>query len=233
MNAPEHALLMIGSAKGRKSTSEALGSHLLERLDERGLETDTARVHEALKKEDDRNALLEAVEEADLLLLACPLYVDSLPAHVTKLLELTAERRQDQRAPRSQRLVAILNCGFPEAFHNDTALAICQRFAHETGIEWAGGLALGGGETIAGRSLQNMGFLGFLARNPRKALDLAAAALAQGDVIPDEAATLMAKPLVPARLYEWAASRAWKKRAKKHGVAHTLDARPYQDGSAE
>lgn len=45
-------------------------------------------------------------------------------------------------------MVGIVNSGFPEAFHNDTALAILRRFAAETGFQWAGGLALGGGGTI-------------------------------------------------------------------------------------
>lgn len=221
-----NALLIVGSGKPRFSNSEALGLYLVKRLTGLGVATEVVRTRQALKKHADPAAFLETVERADLLVLTFPLFVDSLPAQVTRALELIAARRRANPAPKPQQFAALVNCGFPEAVHNETALAICKQFAKETGIAWAGGLALGGGEALGGRPLEA---LGFFTRRPRKALDLAAAALAEGRPVPEEAAALMAKPLMPSSLYNWLARRQWRKRARKNGALDLLDARPYPD----
>lgn len=65
--------------------------------------------------------------------------------------------------------MAIANCGFPEANQNRFALAICEQFALETGIQWVGGLALGMGGNISGKSFDK---LGSMVANVKKSLDL-------------------------------------------------------------
>ena len=92
-------------------------------------------------------------------------------------------------------MLAIANCGFPEAQRNATALAICRQLADEAGFAWAGGLALGEGGAIVGRSLAEVGGM---AHNVVDALDLAAAALAAGEPAPTEAVALLARPFIPA-----------------------------------
>jgi putative NADPH-quinone reductase len=154
-----HVLLLVGSAKRPRSTSESLGTYLGERLGERRFEAETLLLHRALKsdasadKKHPCEELLAAADRADVLVIAFPLYVDSLPYLVIQAMEHIARHRKDAHRQargkgKSQRLVAIVNCGFPEARQNDTALAICRQFAREAGFEWAGGLALGGGEAI-------------------------------------------------------------------------------------
>lgn len=218
-------VLLVGSAKRPRSTSESLGTYLVERLRERGLACEMILIYRSLRSDEGRRALLAAIERADILLLAFPLYVDSLPSLVIRTLELLAECRQTSAKTRKQRLLAIVNCGFPEAHHNDTALAICRRFGKEAGFEWSGGLALGGGEAIDGQLLPGVKVM---ARNVIKSLDLTADALAAGEPIPQEAVRLMAKPFLPSWMYTWLGERRWRQRAKKHGVRDELDTRPYQ-----
>lgn len=224
MSGPPQVLLLIGSAKRPRSTSESLGTYLLQRLAERGYATQTLFIYRSLATEAGRSTLLAAVDSAGLVVLATPLYVDSLPALVTRTLESIAEHHRACSTLEMQRLVAIVNCGFPEALHNDTALAICRRFAKETGFQWAGGLGLGGGEAINGRPLSKVKRM---ARNVIKSLDLAAENLARGEAISQEAVELMAKPFVPNWVYVWLGEWGWRRRAKKFGVQHQLDARPY------
>jgi len=104
---------------------------------------------------------------------------------------------------------------FPEAGQCDTALAISRRFASEVGMKWLGGLALGQGGAIEGKPLTEAGGK---ARNARKALDLAADALANDLPIPEETVSLMAKPIVPRLFYNMLINRMWKKRAKRFGA---------------
>lgn len=224
------ALLLVGSAKRPQSTSESLGRYLLARLATRGYETETAILYQSFRADRRCESLLEAAHHADLLVLAFPLYVDSLPSLVIRTLELMAEHRRIKSSRRTQRLAAIVNCGFPEAHQCDTALAICRRFAQETGLEWAGGLALGGGEAINGQPVLKVKGL---ARNVIKALDLAGEALAAGEPVPQRAIRLMAKPLMPAWTYTWVAGWRWKRRARQHGMRAKLNARPYQTFRSE
>lgn len=226
MDPPRRVLLLIGSAKRQRSTSDVLGTTLVERLRGHGLEDETLFLHRSVHTEERRRQLLAATERADLVVLATPLYVDALPYLVVRAFELIAEHRRTGPDPDRQRLVAILNCGFPEAHHNDTALAICRQFARETGFEWAGGLSLGGGEAISGRPLETKGRM---VRNVSRALELSADALAEGEPLPEEAVKLMATPLVPARLYTWLGARRWRRQSKEHGVKARLGDRPYED----
>jgi hypothetical protein len=159
-----------------------------------------------------------------VLVIAFPLYVDSLPYLVIRAMEHIARHRQARGEGKSQRLVSIANCGFPEAHQNDTALAICRQFAREAGFEWAGGLALGGGEAINGKSLSQVKGM---ARNVIKSLDLTADALAEGQMVPQEAVGAMATPITPAWAYALLGGMGWKRRAKKHGAQKKLRDRPY------
>jgi NAD(P)H-dependent FMN reductase len=218
-----NGLLMIGSAKRPRSTSEVLGAYLLERLAERGFETGRVLLPRAVRSEDGRAALLEAVAQADLVILSFPLYVDSLPAPAIHALELISEARGEGGLA-GKRLVALSNCGFPEARHNETALAVCRHFAEGMGMAWAGGLALGGGQAINGRALTD---LGGMARDVIAALDRTVEALAEGGDVPPEAVERMAQPLTPAWMYVRLGGLGWRFQAMKHGAHRQIHARPH------
>jgi hypothetical protein len=252
----KHALLLVGSAKpAGASASEALGTYLLDRLAEFGFTTDKVLGFRALRTEARTQALLEAVDSCDLFVLAFPLYVDTLPYLVTRALERIAQHRQGQFGAHRPRFLAIANCGFPEAHHNDTALAICRQFARAANLDWAGGLARGAGQPLGGRPLAESGGV---ARDAITALDLAADILAaggrvvpgdgvQGDIVgrdvacnvstgrmdvgdreyENNAAVVMARPFMPTRLYMVMGDFGWRMEAMRNGVYRQLNARPF------
>ena len=225
MTSPKIALLLIGSPKlAGESSSESLGTHLLERLAERGIQTETHYVARAMRTETRTHELLEAVDRADLFILAFPLYVDSLPYLVTQALERIAAHRQALPSPIPASFLAIANCGFPEAEHNATALAICRQFAAEAGFTWAGGLSLGEGGAISGRPLAEAGGM---AHNAVAALDLAATALADGKPALEEAVALMARPFIPASAYMLMGDVGWLMEARRNRALTRLAARPF------
>ena len=88
-----NAFLLVGSPKGHKSASYLLGSMLTEGMRKRGAAVNEGMVHEGLRTEDGTARLLDSVDAADLVIFAFPLYIDSLPAPFTRLLERIAERR--------------------------------------------------------------------------------------------------------------------------------------------
>ena len=117
-------------------------------------------------------------------------------------------------------------CGFGSTPNCGSALEVCRLFAKQTGFNWAGGLAMGGGGIIEGLPLAE---IGGRVRNQRKALELAANALSQGDPIPEEALILMSKLVIPRRFYLWMANRSWKGEAKKNGAENKLYDQPCKE----
>jgi len=220
---PRRALVLVGSPRGNASVSAALANHLGTLLTERGLTVTTAWIHKSLRTDPGLRGLGEAMKEADVIALACPLYVDSLPGPVIEGFEILGRERAMAVSPRP-RFLAMVNCGFPEGVHTDTALAICRLFADDAGLEWIGGLGIGGGGMLAGKPLVE---LGGRARAVTRALALTANAVSEGRVVPEEAQRLVRTPPVPAWLYRFFADWSFSQEAKKHGTRGRMGERPY------
>ncbi len=222
----QQALLLVGSPKTRKSTSVSLGGYLYQQLENQGVETKTIYLYTVLSSPRRWQALLDALDVADLVTLAFPIYVDTLPAPVIGALERLALHRKEHGQSRRQLFAAIANCGLPEVEHTRQGLANCQAFARQAGFIWAGSLALGKGEIINGVPLVEGGGM---TMKIRQGLDLAALALARGQQIPEEASNMVATPIVPHWLYRimgWWRTRRW---AKSHGAHRLLKQRPYAE----
>jgi hypothetical protein len=142
-------------------------------------------------------------------------------------MEYLCARRKEEKPRKEQPLAALVNSGFPEPAQSATALAIYREFAAEAGFAWAGGLAFASGQAaIDGKPLEKAGFM---ARNVRRSLDLAAAALSEGKPVPDEARSLAAKPLVPVWMFLPIGNLLWwRSRVKDKGVWNAMRARPYE-----
>ena len=222
---PRHAVLLVGSPRTRKSTSASLGGYLFEQLSTRGVETVTIHLYTSLNSPERMEKLYALLNSADLVVLAFPLYVDSLPAPVISALERIAVHRSGH--PDRPRFAAIANCGFPEVHHNDAALAICAEFAGSVGFKWMGSLALGGGEgLIHGMPLNEMDGR---AIPLKKSLDLAAEALANGEPVPQSSRDLLANPIIPSWMYKIFGGFGWRQQARRYGVQSRLRSRPYID----
>jgi len=226
------ALLIVGSPKTiEPSASGILGGFLLDRLRERGWETESLTLRANMNRPEGENELLAQVDRAGLVLLAFPLYVDALPYLVTKALAALVAHRAGG-SPSAQRVVGIVNSGFPETRQNAVALAICREFAAQSGFTWAGGLALGGGGVIGGRPLKDAKHSGPPVKHISEALEMTATALAEGLPVPAEAVRTIAKSPVPflpwRRLYMWMGGKGFRKLAAQNGVGKgQLLAQPY------
>jgi hypothetical protein len=228
MQKPIRATLLVGSPRGSRSTSNSLGTYLVEKLNQNGVATEKVYICQCLGSDEKRAALLQLVDKSDLIILAFPLYVDSLHSQVVETLELIAEHQKGKREPDKKCFVAIANSGFPEAKHNNTALAVCRIFAKQIGFTWSGGLAMGGGEMIAGRPFAE---IGGRVRNQMKALEMAADALAKGEAIPEKAVVLMSRLGIPRWMYLWMGNKGWRHEARKHIETNKMYDQPCKEVS--
>jgi hypothetical protein len=219
----QRAVVLVGSAKpAGASTSEALGRHLCARLNERGAATTLMSVGRSPRSQVERS-LAAALVDADLFVLATPLYVDSLPYLVTRTMEQLARSSTRRRSPCA--FAAIINCGFPEAEQCETALDILRAFARRARLDWAGGLAMGEGGAIDGSTLES---LGRLTRHVRTALDRAASELSEGRPVPAAAVEQFARRLMPGRVYTFMGNLGLRRRAARNRVDTSLEARPFE-----
>ena len=216
---------LIGSPRAH-STSQMLAHRILDPLAATGWQAETLRITAAVRAEA-RWATLEAtVRAAQVVVLAFPLYVDTLPAGTTLALERLAASYRLQPPDPAQRWLAIVNCGFAEARHNDLALAICRQFARAAGVAWSGGVSIGGGGLLSGQPLEARGGM---TRGLIQAFDGMVAALAEGRPVPEEAFALASRPLCPGWLYFTMANLGMLKVAYDHKVLFRLNARPYAE----
>ncbi|MEM2143570.1 MAG: hypothetical protein QXS20_07280 [Candidatus Thorarchaeota archaeon] len=217
-----HAILMVGSPRTERSSSNAIADYLGTHLREHGVTIEKLFIHR-INNDSDLLNLSTSIASSDIVVLCAPLYVDSLPAPVLRILQrIAADRTRDP--PNSPLFGVVINCGYPEASQCTCAIEICRLFASRAHLRWAGGIAFGAGPSIGGRPLEQTGGA---TRFLRPALERAAEALASGVPIPDDAITLAAKPILPSRLYSFIVRRRWLKAARHHGVDKKLDARPF------
>jgi len=221
---PARVAILIGSPKPKgTSASEALARAL-------ELRFGRARVHVEIHfatqfVHDDWRAAKAAdtMAACDLLLLVTPLYVDSFPGPTTHALELVAAARA--RASTPARFALLVNCGFPEAEQNRTAVRIARHFADQASYAWGGALPLGGGGVVTGGSPldESKGAV----RHVVRALDLATAALVNGDAVPPEALEEIVKAPIPDAVYRMIGDLGWRWQVHRHGLPQSeLHARP-------
>jgi hypothetical protein len=222
----KRGLILVGSPRGKKSTSTSLGKYLKGRLEEKGLETELLWINRQVTTEQRITEMLEAVDRADIVVLTAPLYDDCQPYIVVKTMEAIAARGKIMG---SIRFIPIINCGFPEPEHiTAVSISLYHKFATTVGFRWAGSLAVGGGEMLQGASGKTLEDLGKMTARVRRALEEIADALAADNSLPDKSLRTVPnffyKPVLK-KLILGMNNAGWKSRAKKNGAA--VDARPF------
>lgn len=139
----QRILMLNLSPKGKKSNSLLMLGYIKEKFNK----TKEAKNFEISIKSlrefsNNKKKLLQLIHEADDVILASPLYVDTLPAYVIEFLDYLS----DNFKPTKQvNLYGVVNCGFIEAYYNLPGLNIFENFANETGFTWRFGLGFGAG----------------------------------------------------------------------------------------
>ena len=227
----KRAVLLIGSPKGNNSSSASLGSYLLSKLEKYDIETETVHLHSEIRTGASQTLFLEKVEEADLIILAAPLYVDTLQAKVIKALSLIAHQRKklyvdDIKSAKNQSFAVIVNCGFPEAEQNKTALKVYQEFAREAKLKYLGGIAVGMGGAVSGKVLSEMGGM---AKDLIEGLNQAADDIVRNHHLSNTVIEKTSKPLISQKwLYTLVGNLNWRFQAFKNGVYRKINDQPYK-----
>lgn len=226
MSISKKVLLLVGSPRGLKSNSLSLSSYIIDNLSQKGFNTETVAIISLLNSNESLNNLINDFFQYDLVILATPLYVDQLPAPTIALLEIIANSSKNIKTTKKISFTALLNCGFPEASQNKSALDICRLFCKETGLEWFGGIAIGMGESINKQNLKN---LGGMVKKLTIALDEICDKLSRCKPFDDTNTPLFLTPSIPKSLYSILGSLNWISIANKNKTLFKLYRRPFDE----
>lgn len=195
-------LLLDGSPKVKGSAS----AFLLKALETRLGDGHTVTWQDARKP--GTEALAAGLVQADALVVAFPLYVDSIPSHLLQVLEAIQPRLTGKGA--TTKVYGIVNCGFYDARQNHIALAMLRLWAETCGLTWACGLGIGGGGMAQVAPLGTGPVTSF-----GKSMDALAGRILAGEAGDD----LYAEPNFPRFLYKTMAHIGWRSQAKKNGIS--------------
>ena len=202
--APGKVLLLNGSMRSVSGNSAQLMKQLASRLKK---ETETAALREYAGCPD---MLLARLDEAEVLVLCVPLYVDGLPSQVIRFMEMAEERYGGA----SKKVYVLANMGLYETRQLINLFSTVRQWCRRMGFEYAGGLGVSAGELI-GTIMQSLPFAGWPTGTVARGMDRLAAAIDSGGDI----RTLCAGPwLFPRSLYIWIANTNWRRLAKKNGI---------------
>jgi hypothetical protein len=164
--------------------------------------------------------------DVDFIVLAFPLYIDSLHSRLLSwLLSFEAMWRATPAAGYEKRrigMIAVANNGFHEGIQNKTALDIVARFCAGCGIEWRGGVGIGTGEMLG--NMKDAPDEMLIKRPVSRALDAIAARVVDGNAT---GGNLYVQHAFPWPLHRLMGHIGWRKQARKNGVSRRqLKARP-------
>jgi len=96
-----------------------------------------------LRRPSDRPGILQALADADKVVFAVPLYVDGIPSHVLPFLQEMEGFCREKNL--SMKVYVIANNGFIEGRQNEPLMQVMENFCGRAGLEWCGGIGIGGG----------------------------------------------------------------------------------------
>jgi hypothetical protein len=219
-------LFLIGSPRGKKSTSFSFGKYLEEKLQEKDLEKSTLIVRSQLASDEKTEQMLNEINESDAIILLAPLYDDCQPYIIVQLMELIATKNMNLK---EKRFLPIINCGLSESIHiTAVAIPIYKKFAKTVGFKWSGSLAVQAGEMFRGKLGLQMHELGKEANIMRGILDDLADAISLDADILDMAPKVLPKMFYwkfLQKLFAKMNTKGWRKAAVDKG--EDPDAKPY------
>ena len=107
------------------------------------LMTGGVKVTEHLRTPADENRILDQLRDAQTVVFGLPLYVDGIPSHVLRFMQrMEAFCRENGL---HLHVYCIANNGFIEGKQNEPLMQSFAHFCTRAGLEWGGGVGIGGG----------------------------------------------------------------------------------------
>lgn len=197
--------IINGSPKLGKNSSELLINLFLPQLDEKN----TLHIYRS-SNEDLCHEQLHILASSDILLFVFPLYIDSIPSH---LLRLLIELCNKKILSKSTTVYCMINNGFFEGKQNHIAIEQMQHWCTSAGATWGQAIGIGAGEMLPFISNTPLG------HGPNKNLGIAITEFVQNMQNKKSGKTLLISPNCPRSVWKLQSTLlVWYPRAKQNGL---------------
>lgn len=100
-------------------------------------------VTENLRGRNDHKRILNQIANADAVVFSVPLYVDGIPSHVLAFLQEMEHFCRENLS--NIKIYVVSNNGFIEGKQNAPLFRVFENFCVRSGVQWCGGIGIGGG----------------------------------------------------------------------------------------
>ena len=157
------------------------------------------------------NETLKDIISGDVIVLAFPLFADSIPSQTLKML-IELEKIVKRERVNNLIIYTIVNNGFYEGKQNHIALDIMKNWCDHTGIKFGGGIGQGAGEMIGATQDIPMN------KGPFNNLGRALQAMTEKIELKEPFEITYLSPYFPRFLWKFMGTRFWHIRASKNGI---------------
>ena len=196
--------MICGSPRKKHSTSLYLLNALTEML-ESGNEI---KLYDAWNA-DAAQPILEGLSDSGALVIACPLYVDSLPSNLLEVLAGLEKGLREATWARAAKVYLLVNNGFYDAIQNRIAIDQLWKWCDRCGLQRGSAIGIGAGGMIQ---------MFPVGKGPFTELGKAFRRLAGHIQNGRLEETVFIEPNFPRRLYQMAAHAGWRKSVKANGL---------------
>lgn len=143
-------MLMINASPRLKGTSSVLLQMCKDYLEDKGHQTQLIHLYKSLNN---KYELLKAVEEAEVLILSGPCYINTYPADTIAFLEELAIHKEFLK---EKSLYGIIQGGMPYIHTHESGLSVLEIFCKKCKISYKGGFVMGMGAMLNGQPVAKL-----------------------------------------------------------------------------
>ncbi len=148
-------LLLINGSPRKNGTSYSFARTIKLLVESSGNEAEIIHAIDYYDGKEKIEQLSGLIVQSDIIAMSAPIYADTLPYQDIWLLEKLADECANEL--KGKAFFAVGQCGFPDITRIEPLIDACRFFAEDTGMNWLGGLAYGGGPMINGALLEDIG----------------------------------------------------------------------------
>lgn len=209
----KNIVFINGSPKVKKSGSE----YFLERIEsELNLSDNNIKISKInIKDRSDKENNFKLIKDSDVVVIAFPLYVDTLPSTVIEYLEEFHEwiNLKGYKVDKIN-LYGVVNCGFYEGEQTKIAIRVLKNYCNSLGIKWSGGVGIGAGEFFSGSP--NIPWQANIKKDAKLALDSIKDSIIKEQNMKKD---IFATAKLNKRVFLFAGSYGWIYQVIKNGVS--------------
>lgn len=206
-----------GSPRSKNSCSQYIIDLLKELLDSNAMQPDDVYIAGCIKSNQEAGAFRK-MADADSIIFAFPLYIDSIPSHMLSFLHQFDHYLKNDGFTNGKKgpdVYAIINNGFIEGQQNKNAARIMQHFTSSVGFNWRFAVGVGAGEFMR-ESKQDIPIQSKMKKKVYRAFMKLKKDIESNEVSCEK--NIFSNPVMPRTLFMFAAGRHWVRLGKKNNL---------------